>query len=151
MYRWSKKSRDIIITVKEPLQIWAEELITQSLIDLSIPEWGGKRTAEYQNELFRKGWSKADGYEKKSNHQSGNALDVCAFSNGKQSFNQERLGYIGGLGLKVWEELKESEQVPMDLYLHWGGLWYTPNDDPSGLGWDLPHFELKDYKQIPRI
>jgi len=147
MYRWSKKSRDIITTTDHILQLWADELITRSKIDLAIHYTGGKRTAELQNQLFKKGVSKADGYENESYHQTGKAIDICAYVNGHISWNFERLCYIGGLGLEVFEDLKDQGVLPDGIYLHWGGLWSFKDDD---MGWDKGHFELRDKPQIPK-
>lgn len=58
--------------------------IKVSTIDMTIPWMGGKRSAEEQNKLFKDGVSRCDGYDKKSYHQSGLAVDVAPFVNGKQ-------------------------------------------------------------------
>ena len=154
MFKFSKKSKSILSTVNKYLAMSAELTISKSKIDISIPEWGGLRTAEYQKELFDKGWSKADGTTDESNHQrmdeecKSKALDLCAYYKGKQNWNAERLVYFAGIMLDNFETLKSEKRIPNNLYLHWGGYW-TPRSD--GLGWDLPHFEIKDKKQTIRI
>ena len=69
MYKFGKKSQTVLDTVSNYLHISANRTISKSVIDISIAPWAGLRTAEYQKSLFDKGWSKADGYKKKSNHQ----------------------------------------------------------------------------------
>ena len=59
-----------------------------------IPGTGGKRTAEEQNGLYKLGKSKADGYKRKSYHQSGNAFDIYGYVNGKATWDKEILTAI---------------------------------------------------------
>ncbi len=144
MYKFGKKSKEVLDTVNKYLVMAAEETIKESKIDISIPEWGGLRTADYQYELYKKKWSKADGTVKKSNHQlkdsegKSKALDLCAYYEGEQNWNKERLVYIAGIMLDSFETLKAKGRIPMDVYIHWGGFWKSKDD---GLGWDLPHFQ----------
>ena len=56
-------------------------------IDMTIPQFGGLRTADQQNKLFENGFSKCDGYDKKSYHQSGRAVDVIPYIKGKNVYN----------------------------------------------------------------
>lgn len=151
MFKFGKNSNKILDTVNKYLKLSAETAIYNSKIDISIPEWGGLRTAKYQKELFDKGWSKADGINKISNHQlkddegKSMALDLCAYHKGEQNWNKERLVYIAVLMLESFEELQKQGIIPKDLYLHWGGFWKSKSD---GMGWDLPHFELRNKEQI---
>ena len=50
--------------------------IRRTPIDFGIAWKGGLRNAEEQNELFKQGYSKCDGYTLLSKHQSGNAVEV---------------------------------------------------------------------------
>ena len=153
MYTFGVKSLNILDTTSKYLQLCAKRTIKESKIDISIPEWGGLRDAEYQFKLYKKGWSKADGTNIKSNHQKMDAkgkslaLDLCAYHKGKQSWNGERLVYIAGLMLKNFKELKELKVVPDDLHLHWGGFWQPRKGNEEGLGFDLPHFEIRTLPQ----
>ncbi len=133
-------------TARTYLVLCAHRSISKSeLTDMSIPEWGGFRTAEYQNEIYHKDWSKIDGYNKKSDHQKKDeegksiALDLCAFADGKQNWDQERLIYIHMLMDESWKELQEEGEIPMDRYLWWGGFWKN--------SWDKPHYYDRDYPQ----
>ena len=150
MYKFSKESEKILETVNPFLQKAAKLTISRSKIDISIPKWGGFREADYQKELFDKGWSKADGYESKSNHQlkdeygKSKALDLCAYYKGEQNWNKERLVYIAVHMLYAFEELKKLGKIPSDLYIHWGGYW---SSDDDSLGWDKPHFQISNKEQ----
>jgi len=95
-------------------------------IDFGVPSDGGVRTAERQHELFLDKKSKCDGYDKKSQHQSGNAFDVYAYVDGKASWDMEHLSMVANAVLQAASELG----VP----LTWGGLWVNFVD--------APHFQL---------
>ena len=73
-------------------------------IKLITPQDGWMRTAERQNELFKEGKSKRDGYKKKSMHQLGRAVDIAIIDEEGEVINEygdhpyyEKLG-------KFWEE-----------------------------------------------
>jgi len=102
--------------------------ISLSNIDFGIPSTGGLRTTEDQAELFTSGVSKADGRTNKSYHQSGKALDVYAYVDGKASWDKLHLALIATAMLQASAQLGYK--------LKWGGLWKS---------WqDMPHFELED-------
>lgn len=97
-----------------------------SLVDFGIPKYGGRRTSEEQNQLYKSGNSECDGYIKKSPHQFGQALDVFAYVNGKASWKREHLTMVACAMLQAASQLGYK--------LEWGGLW----------GWDYPHFQLSE-------
>jgi|TARA_R110000822_G_scaffold15457_1_gene53357 peptidoglycan L-alanyl-D-glutamate endopeptidase CwlK len=97
-------------------------------VDFGIPKLGGLRTADNQAALFASNKSKADGVVNKSYHQSGKALDVYAYVDGKASWSKEDLASVACAMLQAAAELGYK--------LKWGGLWKS---------WqDFPHFELQD-------
>mgnify|MGYP003644960702 FL=1 len=97
-------------------------------VDFGIPKLGGLRTADNQAALFASNKSKADGVVNKSYHQSGKALDVYAYVDGKASWSKQDLAIVGCAMLQAAAELGYK--------LKWGGLWKS---------WqDFPHFELQD-------
>jgi peptidoglycan L-alanyl-D-glutamate endopeptidase CwlK len=106
----------------------ADLAIKLTNIDFGIPSTGGLRTAEVQAKLFEDGVSKADGVNNKSYHQSGKALDVYAYVDGKASWDKLHLSLIAAAMLQA------SAQLGYELT--WGGLWKS---------WqDYPHFEIRD-------
>ena len=106
----------------------ADLAIKLTNVDFGIPSTGGLRTAEDQHRLFEDGKSKADGVNNLSYHQSGKAVDVYAYVNGKASWEKEHLAIIAA------SMLQASAQLGYEL--KWGGLWKS---------WqDFPHFEIKD-------
>lgn len=97
-------------------------------VDFGIPKLGGLRTVENQAALFASNKSKADGVVNKSYHQSGKALDVYAYVDGKASWSKQDLAIVACAMLQAAGELGYK--------LKWGGLWKS---------WqDFPHFELQD-------
>ena len=152
-FKFGKKSLKLLDTVNRYLKLCALETIKESAIDISIPDWGGYRSAEYQNEIFKKGWSKVDGYKIKSNHQKKDskgksiALDLCAYANGELSWDKERLIYIATLYRCIWDKLKVEGQIPQHMFIHSGMLWSAK----EGMGWDRPHHEIRSSVQAPNI
>ena len=78
-YSLSKSSWNRLNTCNSEIAEIIIEAIKYSTIDFGIPVDGGRRTAERQNEIFKDGNSKADGYDKLSKHQSGDAVDIIAY------------------------------------------------------------------------
>jgi peptidoglycan LD-endopeptidase CwlK len=103
--------------------------INLTKVDFGIPPYGGIRTAKEQSLLFKEGKSKADGYKKLSKHQSGKALDVYAYVDGKASWEEEHLSMVACAVLQAASRLGYA--------LDWGGLWKWQ---------DMPHFELRENK-----
>ena len=132
MYKFSKRSIQELELINPKLAALMDQAIERSPIDFGIPNNGGKRTAEKQNELYNKGVSKCDGILKKSYHQSGNAVDVYAYVNGKASWDVEHLCIIAGVVLSIASE--------MGLNIRWGGTFGSNKFK----GWDMPHFEIKE-------
>ena len=98
---------------------FADRLIKESKYDLTIPPHGGLRTAEEQKEIFNSGASKCDGYNKKSYHQTGNALDIVIYSGSvKGMYNSKKLEYIGEIGKQIFYYLENvSANVPVSSWL----------------------------------
>lgn len=104
--------------------------LKKSPIDFGIPQLGGVRTAEEQNDLFDKKLSNCDGYDNESYHQSGKAVDVYAWHNRKASWEPHHLNIIAGVILSTAKD--------MGLTIRWGGTFGS--DDFKG--WDLGHYQI---------
>ena len=103
-------------------------------VDLTIPHFGGLRTADEQNKLFENGFSKCDGYEKKSFHQSGRAVDVIPYVKGENIY-QMKEAEKQLLFHKVAVCMLEASNKE-GVRLNWGGNWTS---------WlDRPHFEIRN-------
>ena len=103
------------------------EGIKDSPYDFGIPRSGGLRTAEEQYKLFLDKKSKADGFKKKSYHQSGKAFDIYAYVDGKASWDKRYLTEIA-------EHLKKTAKDQFGVDLEWGGDWKRFID--------MPHFQI---------
>ncbi len=104
----------------------AEFALELSPIDFGIPELGGLRNADEQLLLFFNGKSQLDGTKKRSNHQSGKALDVFAYVDGKASWDENHLTTVAAAMLEAASQL--------GVKLSWGGHWKNFRD--------MPHFEV---------
>lgn len=104
----------------------ARRAIELTLVDFGIPATGGLRTAARQAELFATGKSKLDGVRKKSQHQSGRALDVYAYVKGAGSWDRDHLAHVATAMFQAASEL--------GVAITWGGLWTRFPDSP--------HFQL---------
>ncbi len=129
-FTFSSRSRDRMVGVDARLVEIAEHALTISKIDFGIPQHGGLRTAEQQAKLYADGKSKADGYRNKSYHQTGKALDVYAYVDGKASWNEHHLAMVAAAMLQAASHY--------GVALEWGGLWRSFID--------MPHFQLPNKK-----
>lgn len=127
-FEFSKRSLERMNGVHDDLVRVAITALAISQIDFGIPPDGGLRTAERQRELFNDRLSKADGFEKQSKHQTGRALDVYAYVDGKASWEPEHLAMVAAAMLQAANRI--------GIKLEWGGLWSTFQD--------MPHFQLVD-------
>ena len=128
MYKLSQTSFNRLKGINPILIDIVTKAIQTSPLDFGIPNDGGLRTAERQNELFKAGKSKLDGYKKIGKHQLGKAFDIYAFVDGKASWQRNHLTIIADHILKV-----AKNDFNVDLI--WGGNFKT--------FLDMPHFEIK--------
>lgn len=152
---YGRSSRRRMNGVHELLIEVAERALDKSTeVDWGVGPYGGLRTAEVQNHLYKKGRSRADGYKKKSYHQTGLAIDLVPWINGKFTWaNAAAFLEIRKLMFESWKDMAKENKVPPKTYLHWGGFWSAKDKNrdgiqqPNELGWDAPHFELRGYPQ----
>lgn len=115
MYQLSQRSKRHLDGVHPELVDVVKMAIQLTKVDFGIPASGGYRTAEQQNALFQAGKSQLDGYDKKSKHQSGLAVDVFAYVDGKASYDVGDLAQVAAAMLEAGHRL--------GVELRWGGLW----------------------------
>ena len=104
----------------------ADLAIMITAVDFGIPATGGLRTQDMQRVLFEDGLSRCDGYNKRSKHQTGNALDFFAYVDGKASWEKEHLAQVAAAFLQA--------ACMLGIKIEWGGLW-------SGFQ-DMPHIQM---------
>jgi len=122
MFRFSSTSKSRLEGVNPALVTVTERALALSPIDFGIAWMGGYRTAKDQYKLYMAGSSKADGYESKSAHQTGKAIDTYAWVDGKYTQEMEHLSIIAAAHLQAGHEL--------DIPVGWGGLWKSIVDGP---------------------
>jgi len=127
-YKLSKRSYERLNGVDAILIAIVTEAIKESPYDFGIPRSGGMRTEEEQYKLYLKGRSRADGFKKKSYHQTGKAFDIFAYVDGEASWEKEHLTEIAKHIIKVAKD-------KFNVDLEWGGNWRNFKD--------LPHFQIK--------
>ncbi len=143
MPSYSSSSKRKLLTVHQDEQTIFNYVI--QILDNTIVF--GLRTAEEQFELYKKGrtlvgdkWvvtrdrdvvTYKDGYESKSRHQSGTAIDVIPYPGGWQA-DEKKFFELAGVIKSAAFFLKKYGAIEHDI--DWGyDLW----------GWDLAHFQLR--------
>lgn len=150
-----KTSKRRIKDINEYLKLVLATYFKLTDVDITIPWMGGKRTDVQQNNIFLKGYSKADGYIKLSYHQSGNAVDAAPYRNGGISKDRNDVLTVVKYMIDAFNELKLQGLISDDLYLHSGLFWGDKDLDGDGFlteqdkfGWDSRHFELRTKPQL---
>lgn len=128
MYNFSKRSLSNLMNVDEKLVLICNELIKR--IDFTVIE--GYRTRERQKELFDKGFSKIDGFNKKGKHNyfPSRAVDIIPYKKGHNPFDgskeSEEMFY------ELAEQFKKVAKE-LNIVIVWGGDWEFK---------DLPHYQI---------
>ena len=127
MYQLSNRSLGRLEGIDRVLISILKFGIKNSPYDFAIPQHGGLRTAEEQNDLFKRGVSKCDGYDKESYHQTGKAFDIYIYEDGNASWDIDKLTAVA--------RHLEGVATEIGVDLQWGGDW---------ISWkDYPHFQIK--------
>ena len=141
--KYSKKSKAILKTVHEDLQLIFNEYIKQATVDISIME--GIRTAERQNHLYLQKLSKLDGYNKISKHQLGRAIDIAIYGT-NNIYDENHLCFVAGNLIGIAKKLYEEDKI--DYILRWGGNWDNDGIIIKDQNFkDLVHFELMEVER----
>lgn len=113
-----------------------KDFINDTPLDFCIINNGGYRTAELQNKLYKKGNSECDGYEKLSKHQSGLAVDLIPWINGKPTWDKISCFYLAGAFMAYCKR--------MDIPITSGADWNGDGNLKQGDSWDPCHFQIKE-------
>ncbi|ANQ49623.1 M15 family metallopeptidase [Flammeovirga sp. MY04] len=119
---------------------WLVLCVTMALskckhFDQTVPWMGGLRSAEDQHRIFKNGNSQLDGYNAKSYHQTGNAIDVVPYHNGKIDYNCDK-GFreFAAAMFTSWQEILVEFPEARQYKLEYGGHWRNFIDKPH---WQL--------------
>lgn len=139
-FKLSRNSKRNIKGVREGIIVLINRVLAKSEHDFGIPQYGGLRTPQEQNNLFHKRpkitW--LDGFKKKSYHQSGNAFDIFVYDEHGACWDcKHKYKTISDLFMKEFDLMKvEGGFFEDGECLYWGGDWRKRRRD-------LPHFEIK--------
>jgi len=136
-YKLSKNSLKNIKGIDKRLITLVKNVLSKSMHDFGIPGYGGMRTAEEQNELYKKDKPRVtwlDGYYRKSYHQSGKAFDIFVYDEHGACWDCiHKYEYISLMIKEEFKLMKDKEIFNSEERLEWGGDWEVK---------DLPHFQL---------
>ncbi|HFQ4989953.1 TPA: M15 family metallopeptidase [Vibrio vulnificus] len=117
----SARSESRMLGVHDDLKRVVRRAIELTPFDFGITS--GKRSAEEQNALFRRGASQLDGYSRLSRHQTGHAIDYVVYDeDGKVTWGfsyYERVSW-------AFKQAARELGVP----IKWGGDWTSFKDGP---------------------
>ena len=126
----------IIDTLKsDMLKNAVKDFINYTPVDFGVIKNGGYRTEEEQKELFNKGVSQCDGHIYKSKHQSGLAIDIVPYVNGKYTWDRDTCLYLSG-AFRAYCSMKGLSVI--------NGADWNGDGDLKNDSWDVVHFEVKE-------
>ena len=128
----SKTSLKRLENVDERLVEVVKQAIKETKVDFFVVS--GYRTAEEQNELYKKGLSECDGYKNKSTHQLHLAVDICPLRNGQPLWKLEGNEKEW---LEVGRAMLRSARL-LGVCLEWGLTYNISNT------YDIGHFQINE-------
>jgi peptidoglycan L-alanyl-D-glutamate endopeptidase CwlK len=139
MYKFGEKSQTRLLTLHPDLQKILSEAI--KIYDFSIIE--GHRTLEMQQSYYDRGFSKLDGVERKSKHQSypSMAVDIMPYKKGTNAFSGQekdnrRFYFLMGI-IKSVKEITHKLRFGIDWDMD--DIYTDQSFD------DMPHIELEEW------
>jgi peptidoglycan LD-endopeptidase CwlK len=141
MFKFGKTSKERLSTCHSDMQLIMNEAIKITNVDFGIAE--GHRSIEKQQQYFKEGKSKMDGFFKtgKHNYNPSLAVDIYPYFENSAKWDNEHLSYLSGIIHAVSEILFANGKITHKI--RWGGNW-----DMDGIILidqsfdDRPHFEL---------
>lgn len=137
-FKLSKSSKKNLSGIKPELIQLVERVIKKSPWDFGIPQYGGFRTAQEQNNLFhrRPKVTQLDGFKRKSYHQTGNAFDIFIYFEGKARWDvPKKYEDVWNCIQEEFNLMKEEGIFCKHEVIEWGGDWVRFKD--------YPHFQLR--------
>jgi len=131
-YKLGKTSLSRLEGINNKLATIVHMAIEETEQDFTVVE--GLRSVERQFELFEKGYTELDGYNKKSAHQLGTAVDIAPYKNGEILWDIKK---YPAEWLEIGRVMLRSARR-LNCNLEWGITYNLPK------GIDAPHFQLKD-------
>lgn len=144
-FKLSRRSKANLENVDKRIKELVLRVLKKSPHDFGIPNHGGKRTPQEQNNLFhqRPKVTLLDGFNGISYHQSGFAWDIFIYFEGKACWTcTEKYEDVDALFQSEFECMQDEGIFGCDDELVWGGDWKRFKD--------FPHHEIrvKEVKEI---
>lgn len=136
-FKFSRSSKKNLKGCKESVINLANRAISKSKYDFGIPQYGGLRTAQEQNNLFHKipKVTHLDGFKRKSYHQTGWAFDIFIFHDGKACWDCiEKYKAVWKVIETEFYLMKKEGLFEKNQFIEWGGNWIRFKD--------YPHFQI---------
>jgi len=136
-FKLSRSSKKNIKDIDKRLIKLVTRVLKKSEIDFGIPGYGGKRTAQEQNNLFHKRpkVTQIDGFKRTSYHQTGKAFDIFVYDEHGACWDcKEKYVSLSNLFKEEFLIMKNENIFEEEEKLQWGGDWSRFKD--------LPHFQL---------
>lgn len=136
-FKLSRSSKKNIKGIDKRLIKLVERVLGKTEIDFGIPQYGGFRTPQEQNNLFHKRpkVTQLDGFKNKSYHQTGKAFDIFVYDEHGACWDC-KLKYkkIADLFKEEYRLMQSEEIFEEEEIFTWGGDWIRFKD--------LPHFQI---------
>lgn len=136
-FKLSKNSKINIKGIDARLIKLVNRVLKLSDIDFGIPQWGGFRTPQQQNNLFHKRpkVTQLDGFKRVSYHQSGFAFDIFVYDEHGACWDcTDKYITLSKLFKAEFQAMKDEGVFSEEERFEWGGDWIRFKD--------LPHFQL---------
>lgn len=155
MFKLGRNSERNMQGVDEILILITRRAITITKSDFGVLNTGGYRSAEMQAQIYKDKHSKCDGYIKRSYHQTGKAIDLVPYVNGRFTWSDKTaLFNVYEAFVEAERQLREEWIIPANVFIHHGILWRWKDLNKNGifdiddrLGWDACHHEMRNTKQ----
>jgi len=141
-FKLSRSSENNLKGVRKEIPMLIERVLKLGVHDFGIPEFGGIRTPQEQNNLFHRRDSRGkrvthlDGFNKLSYHQSGNAFDIYIYDeHGACWACHDKYQDIAMLMKHEFDSMKEECLFAENEELTWCGDWIRFRV--------RPHFEIR--------
>jgi len=131
-FKLSSRSKKNLKGIDKRLIKLVNRVLKKSEIDFGIPQYGGFRTAQEQNNLFHKRpkVTQLDGFKRISYHQSGNAFDIFVYDEHGACWDcLDKYIELSKMFKAEFQEMKD-EGIFKEETFTWGGDWTRFKDYP---------------------
>lgn len=138
VFKLSKSSKKNIKDVDSRIITLVDRILIRSEDDFGIPNYGGRRTPQEQNNLFHQipKVTQLDGFNGISYHQSGMAWDIFVYDEHGACWTCiDKYKSIAKIAREEFEKMQDEGIFDCEDKLIWGGNWKRFKD--------YPHHEIR--------